>query len=299
MSSRPTGPNVVYRGPGGPTGPSGPGGSGPGAWPRPPRRRRRALGPQLLELLAILLFLFLVYEGVLWFLDRTSPKEVTIPKVVGFKQDEAISVLRSAGLQTEIVAERADEKVAEGIVLVAEPEGGRVVKAGRVIRLTLSSGSRWTKVPDVQSMSLDRAKALIRNAKLTISKESANFDRKVPMGYVIWQNPRPGTRVPRNSGISLMESRGPVPEESPGVEDTGEPKPDHATKRRYEIEFVVPPGPTLQEVKIVVRDEKGDREVYRRNHQVGETIRKTVSGTGTEISVEVYVSGNLAEQHPF
>jgi hypothetical protein len=58
----------------------------------------------------------------------------------------------------------------------------------------------------------------------------------------------------------------------------------------------VPPGASLQEVRIVVKDRKGERDVYTGFHQPGETVARTVSGEGPSITVQVYLSGLLIEE---
>jgi len=286
VTQRPREPSVYYRRP------------ERGA-PGPPRVRRgsRALGPQLLVLFAIILSMVVAYHGGIWLWNRTAPKEVTIPKVVGFKQDEATSVLGAAGLASEVVAEKYDEQVSEGVVIAVDPAPGRLVKVGRQVRLTLSLGSRWSEVPEVRQMSMDRARALVKSAKLLVGKESASFDAKIPIGYVISQHPPPGRKVPRNSEIALTLSRGPELRE--GGESEGVSTPSTTGPRSYNVEFVIPPGPSLQEVRIVVVDANGERELYRGSHQVGETVRQRVRGEGPGVSVQVFLSGFLAEQHNF
>lgn len=285
MTHQPGGSSAYYRGP-------------DRGIPNPPRLRRdaRALGPQMLQFFLTILFMVVAYNGAIWLWNRTSPREVSIPQLVGFKQDEALAVLKSANLQPEVAAEKYDEKTPEGSVLAADPAPGRLVKAGRVVRLTLSLGSRWAKVPDVQQMSVDRARALIRAAKLAVGRESAKYHGKIPIGYVITQQPAPNTRLPRNSEIALIVSRGPQPQE--GAEE-GTTLPTTNGKRSYDVEFVIPPGPSLQEVRIVVTDQSGEHEVYRGSHQVGETVRKRVRGEGPEVVVQIFDSGFLAEQHTF
>ncbi len=269
---------------------------------RPPslprvRRGSRAVGTELLTLGLLILSTVIAYHAGIWLWNRTAPREVTIPKVVGFKQDEATAVLGAAGLQAKVVAEKYDEAVPEGVVIAAEPAPGRLVKAGRQVRLTLSLGSRWSEVPEVRQMSMDRARALVKRAKLVVGKESASFDDKIPIGYVISQHPLPGRKIPRNSEVALTLSRGPEPRE--GGESEGVFTPPTSGPRTYGVEFVIPPGPSLQEVRIVVADANGEREVYRGSHQVGETVRKRVRGEGPEASVQVFLSGFLAEQHNF
>ncbi len=253
-------------------------------WPRR-RRPRRALLPQVVELIALIGFLVLSYHGLLWYWERTAPREITVPKVVGMTELEAGKVLSAAGLRPEVVGRKADEEIPVGSVLAAEPPPGREVKVGRLVRLTLSSGSRWAVVPDVREMSVDRARALLRQENLTVGKETARYDSKVPVGYVVGQAPEPDQRVPRATPVDLLVSKGAPPRIEP-PEGSGE-----GGIRRTEVEYEVPPGANLQEVRIEVQDRRGSRTVYRNIHRPGETVREKVSGEGPQIVVRVYLSG--------
>ena len=267
-----------------------PAGPSIGMWPKV-RRPRRALLPQFLELLAIIAFLVLSYHGLLWYWEQTAPKAGKVPKVVGLTENEATKVLGAAGFRAQVVGRKPDEEIAEGAVLVAEPPPGREVKVGRLVRLTLSSGSRWSVVPDVREMSVDRARALLRKARLSVGTETASYDDRVPIGYVVGHAPKPDQKMPRGTPVDLWVSKGPAPrvEVSDGL-------PAAEGARSTEITFTVPPGAGLQELRIVVRDQRGERTVYRNFHQPGEKVTETVSGEGPAIVVRVYLSGLLVQE---
>ena len=260
-----------------------------GMWPKR-RPSRRPLMLQVLELVAIIAFLMLSYHGLLFYWEKTAPKNVTVPKVVGMTELEATKVLSTAGLRSEVVARKADEEIPPGAVLAAEPPPDREVKVGRLVRLTLSSGSRWAIVPDVREMSVDRARALLRRENLAVGKENASWDGRVPVGYVLGQAPEPDQRVPRSTPVDLVVSKGSAPvvelPERGGAEGL----------RRTRVEYQVPPGANLQEVRIVVQDRRGERTVYRNVHHPGEMVREMVSGEGPGAVVRVYLSGLLVEE---
>jgi len=261
-----------------------------GQWPGR-RRLSRPLAPQLLQLLVIILLLVGGYHLLMWLWVATAPKEVAIPGLIGLTHEEAVKLLQASGLRVEVVAEKPSESVPEKAVLVCDPPPKRKVRVGRVVHLTLSTGSKWAKVPDVRDMSVDRARALIREAKLVVAKEKARYDNKVPIGYVMVQTPEPGKSVLRGSDVELVVSRGP----KPPVEVIGEEQP-RTEARSSDISFVVPPGAELQEVRIVVRDRKGERTVYTGYHKPGETIIRTVFGEGPSITIQVYLSGILVQE---
>ncbi len=261
-----------------------------GMWPR--RRRQRALWPQVLLLTAIIGSLVLSYHALLWYWEKTAPPEVTVPELIAMTELEATKALSAVGLRAEVVARKTDEEITAGCVIAAEPPPGREVKLGRLVRLTVSAGSRWAIVPDVREMSVERARALLRQENLTIGRETARYDDGVPVGYVAAQAPQPEQRVPRGTPVDLFVSKGSAPRIEP-VRDMAGPG-----VRRTEIDYVVPPGASLQEVRIVVQDQRGERTVYRRMHRPGERVRQTVQGEGPGAAVRVYLSGLVVEERP-
>ena len=262
------------------------------AWPAR-RRPQRRLWPQLIEFAAIIAFMVLAYHAILWYWAWTAPREVTIPKVVRMNEQEALTVLSASGLRPEVASRKASEDGPAGAVLSAEPPPGRQVKVGRKVRLTVSSGSRWSVIPDVREMSVDRARALLSQQNLDVGKQLARFHETVPLGYVITQHPDPDKKLPRGTSVDLVVSKGPAPTAEP-IEE--QPKSGVRTTR---VDYEVPSGASLQEVRIVVQDSKGERTVYRSFHRPGEKISETVTGEGPDATLRVYVSGVVQEERPF
>jgi len=269
-------------------------------FPVPPRERdmwpsrrqpRRSLWPQFVELIAIVGFLFLVYHVTMWAWVRTAPKETSVPEIAGLKEREALALLEAAGLRSEVVVRKSSEEVPESGVMKAEPGPGRRVKNGRIVRLTVSTGSVWANIPDVTDMSVDRARALLREAKLVVRRERARYHPKVPVGYVIGQTPGAGEKVRKGTEVDLLVSKGPQPET-----ETVETAPLPEGTRSVSVDLTVPPGASLQEVRIVVEDSSGQREAYRAYHQPGEKVTKEVSGQGPKIVVRVFLSGLLVQE---
>jgi hypothetical protein len=258
-----------------------------GMWPKK-SAPARPLFPQVVELIAIIGFVFIAYHGVFWYWEKSAPREVSVPKIIGMTEAEADKVLAAAGLRSEIVGRKSDEEIPDGSILAADPPAGRQVRVGRLVRLTASTGSRWAIVPDVREMSVDRARALLRQENLEIGKETARYDNEIPVGYVIGHAPSPEQKVPRGTPVDLLVSKGPAPQRvAPEEPDAG--------VHRGEIVYNVPPGANLQEVRIVVSDRNGERTVYRGIHRPGETVKESVSGEGPT-KVRLYLSGLLVEE---
>ena len=262
-------------------------------WPTQRHPEPRLL-PQVFQLVLVVGALIISYHLLVFVWERTAPPEVTVPEIVGLSETEATRLLSAKGLRGEVVTRRWDEKVPEGSVITSHPPGGRRVRLGRVVQLTVSSGSRWAVVPDVGEMSVDRARALLNQAKLNLGNQRAEYDPTVPIGYVIRQAPEPGRKVPRGTDVTLWLSKGPAPDAG----QVNQPERPSGT-RSTDVIYTVPAGADLQEVLIVVHDQSGDHTVYRGYHQPGETIKKRVTGTGDSVAVEVYLSDLLVERREF
>lgn len=259
-------------------------------WPRRPRHRR-SLRPQLVELVLIIAAMLIAYHSLLFIWERTAPAEVEVPEIVGLTEAEAVKLLEAAGLRVEQAPAKHTDEVPDGRVVLSEPPPKRKVKVGRLVRITLSAGSRWATVADVCDMSRDRALALLREAGLSVGREQARYDAKVPLGYVLEQDPAKGEKVRRGSSVDLIISKGPAPP----VEVVEDPSRG-AGVRSADIDLVIPPGASLQEVRITVRDDDGERNAYVGNHGPGERITQTVTGRGGTIRIQVFLSGLLIQE---
>jgi beta-lactam-binding protein with PASTA domain len=170
--------------------------------PRPP-------GPYLWPWL--LLLLLLVVGGLLaaYFLTRDDdnknapPAAVTVPRVAGLKQNEAVQRLNERGLTPEIVAGRS--KFSPGTVFAQDPEAGaRVAQRSRV---TISvSAVTVTGVPNVVGQKTALAVQRLRAAGL--GSQVTSVPAKASAGVVVAETPKAGTSVARNSIISLRVSKG-------------------------------------------------------------------------------------------
>jgi len=261
-----------------------------GMWPERPRRRRPLL-PQVVQLILIIAVMLVAYHVLLLVWERTAPAEVAVPEIVGLTEAEAVKLLESAGLRVEQAPAKHSDETPEGRVVLAEPPPNRKVKVGRLVRITLSAGSQWATVVDVSDMSRDRALALLREAGLSAGREQARYHPTVPVGYVLEQDPAKGEKVRRGSSVDLTISKGPAPP----VEVVEDPSRGVGV-RSADIDLAIPPGASLQEVRIVVRDDDGERTAYVGNHGPGERITQTVTGRGSSIRIQVFLSGLLIQE---
>lgn len=171
-----------------------------------------------------------------------------------------------------------------------------MVKQGRTISLILSAGSAWSKVPNLRGKSEAEAEARLTDVHLVIGKQEQAHHDTVEFGQVIETRPHAGARLKRASKVHLLLSKGPRPGRTPEGEDwlSGQPSQD-TSPRAGEIAVEVPPGPSLQQVKIIVSDNNGQRVVFEEFRSPGEVVHQQIEGEG-RTTVRVYIAGTLARE---
>lgn len=240
----------------------------------------------MMPLVALLGVVYLVLFGLqVW--QGTLPRDTIIPPIEGLKVEQATADLQRAGLNVKVMPEtRSSEDIPANAVIAANPAGGRRVKCGRVVQLTLSSGSAYTTVPLVRELSQGAANERLLKAGLQVAKAEYQFDASIPSDRVIDISPKTGTKVKRLSSVNLILSKGTAqaPVATPGA----------GPKTRSELISVTLPqtGDQTEQVRIDVTDDNGTRTVYQQPHQPGDTVNDTVEGSGP-MTVEVYVDDQL------
>ncbi len=182
----------------------------------PPPRRRSAI---LLPLGAALAFalgigIWIAWQAVGGYLNVP---EVEMPDLVGRTLPQAELIARQAGLAVEVTERAYDPNAPADTVIAQDQPAGRRLKRGRVVGITVSMGSKLVDVPDVTRRPLQEAQLMLEEAGLRAGALQEGHDDLVKPGSVIRQEPPAGSRVPADSQVSLLISRGPNVVEMPGL----------------------------------------------------------------------------------
>ncbi|HAA89275.1 MAG: Serine/threonine-protein kinase Sp [Thermoanaerobacterales bacterium 50_218] len=208
-----------------------------------------------------------------------GPRLVWLPDVRGYPLQEAKAILESSGFKVkDPVSEFYDEKVPAGSVISQVPEGEQKVAEGSQISLIVSKGSppRQVVMPSLLGLTVEQASKTLEDLGLVLGEIKEEESQEYPSGVVCGQEIEPGTVVSSGEVVDIVRSKGP----GPGVK-------------------VLPL--TLKarddgEVKIVVRDQRGERVIYQRFHHSGEEITQDVEVFGTG-EVQVYFQDELVEKY--
>jgi eukaryotic-like serine/threonine-protein kinase len=178
---------------------------GPGYYGEPPRKRRRWVPWLIVALL-------LAAAGVAgWYvfsqlqdqLDASKP--VTVPNVVGLKEQPAVDLIKNAGFQPR-VERSANPDVPKGTVMSQNPHAGARIQKGDEVVLLVSTGPPKTSVPDVVGMDYADAVQALDDANLNAKKHEIFSDK--PAGQVVDQDPAAGRQVVEGTEVVLDVSKG-------------------------------------------------------------------------------------------
>ena len=77
-----------------------------------------------------------------------------------------------------------------------------------VVMPRLIHGIGQVEVPDVRNLTLDQAEQALRPVNLQVSRAGERFDPVLPRGFILSQDPGPGTEVRGNRRVSVIVSLG-------------------------------------------------------------------------------------------
>ncbi|WP_418790478.1 Stk1 family PASTA domain-containing Ser/Thr kinase [Phosphitispora sp. TUW77] len=190
-------------------------------------------------------------------------KYITVPNVARKEKTAAEIEVTNAGFKVSF-SDEFDDEVEEGTVIAQTPAGDTEAKQGSTVKLVISKGPEPepVQVPDIVGISLSDARAKLDEAELTLDPDSSQEEsREYISGYVVRQEPAPGTEVQKGDKVKIVLSTGPGPEE-----------------KTARVDVIMPADGLTHQLKIVVLDVAGERVAYGpAEHNSGEPVSKLVT----------------------
>ena len=138
-----------------------------------------------------------------------GPVLYPVPALAGGTLEAATSALRGAQLAVGKVTEQYDEQRAAGIVLSQDPAAKTQQRGATSVNLVVSKGPTPVPVPNVVGRSKEAAQKALTDLGLSaqIAADTV-FDKQIPAGSVVSQDPAGGTAA-KGSAVTLTVSKGP------------------------------------------------------------------------------------------
>ena len=135
----------------------------------------------------------------------SEKEDVILTDYVGMQRSEVESDPGSKNIKIEWVEEYSSTYAA-GYVYKQSPGGGRTVKEGQTITLTVSLGTKYVTLQDYANMDQDTATQDLKDQGLNVLVVQ-NVDNSVRVGSVIRTDPAAGSTVEAGSTVYLYVSR--------------------------------------------------------------------------------------------
>jgi len=231
--------------------------------------------------------------------------DVVVPDLRGLTLSSAKEILfRSGaiegkgGLRTGYLAYVYLPATEKGKIIAQSPLPGTEVVRGTPVSLLISQG-HWSKsflMPKLVGMKLEDTLQKIKELGLVINQVKEIHKEGAPKGIIIDQSPPDGCWVRASDKVDLVVSKRTdlvVPKDK---KESKEPKPKGAERIHLKlVRFKVPEGFYYKQVRMVVTDDSGKREMYNQKEAPGRTIETLVSITG-RAKISIYVDGELVEE---
>lgn len=205
----------------------------------------------------------------------TGAEEQKVPNIIGYKLDEAETLLKNKGLEVGDIRETFDEKYEENEIVSQNPDGGTRVPSGSKVDVVISKGKEKSSIvmPYLVGLSLAEAETKLKENNLVLGGVTRQESTAYFADRVISQDTTAGVMVEEQTPIKLVVSKGPGPSAQTKI-----------------IEFTLPAQQDNYKVSIKVRDAEGEREVYNQLHEASDTVSVGVTYLGSG-SAEVLLNG--------
>ncbi len=175
-----------------------------------PRKSRAGLAVLITALIVLVLGIgaYAIYQ--LMSPETPVVTKVTVPNVLGYKEDQAQEQLTSRKLQVELKHENGDQDT-EGTITAQKPISGTEVDENATVTITLNDGPKTGTIPndlvgsDVNDVKKALADADFENVKTTPAKSE---DPDTKPGEVIKVSPKEGAKAPLDDEITVTYATG-------------------------------------------------------------------------------------------
>ncbi|MBU1670739.1 MAG: Stk1 family PASTA domain-containing Ser/Thr kinase [Actinobacteria bacterium] len=157
-------------------------------------------------IVVIVVLLLLIGGGVYAIVRSTGG--ISVPDVVGKKQDEARRLLEEQGLTMKVASEVVDTTRAKDVIVSQDPASGAKAEKGTVVEVVVSKGPEMVAVPNLLGLSQSEAQAACEAQGLKLDQVSQSFTAQVEKGKVMAQSPDASTQVPKGSAVNITLSKG-------------------------------------------------------------------------------------------
>ena len=133
---------------------------------------------------------------------------LAVPNVIAQRFEDAKELLELQGLDVVKAGEKNNAQLPFGYVVEQNPRPARLVKMGRRVYLTISSGEREFQMPNLVGLSETNARERLKSYSLLLEDIVYQYSLEEPRNVVMVQSEDPGTMVKVGAPIEITVSLG-------------------------------------------------------------------------------------------
>ncbi len=267
-----------------------------------PRMRRDRQPADVPLFLIILITVFgaaaVTMLGIWVVFNVNKPSQVKVPNIVNQSVTQARDLLRQSKLHLEVVQEQPSEQVPTDDIISSDPPAGERIREGGKVLVTVSSGSKMVRVPNLKGNAVDQARSILKSARLDLDDNiEQQRSRTVDTGLVISQDPSSGRKLEQGGKVKIVVSAGKLTDGNPDEATSNTTPPETTGKSSLYTLRVKLSGldhPVTLRVDLV--DDRGTRTVYEQPHDPNETVELATRGTGAEVVFRIYYDDELVKE---
>lgn len=141
---------------------------------------------------------------------------ISVPDVKGNSYEEACSILKNAGFETDFGGNEYSKDVDDGKVSRTDPEGKSRAAKGSTVKVYISKGKETVDIPSVVGKSENEATSILEAAGFNVSVDY-DYSDKYDEGKVMSQSPNAGQKADKGSTVTIIVSNGSGLVEVPNV----------------------------------------------------------------------------------
>lgn len=205
-----------------------------------------------------------------------------VPDLIGQPMRQAQILLQNSGLTIGEVERKPSLRFEKDAVMATDPPARAVTSKGALIGVTVSEGppaADTTLMPDFIGRLLPEVRRWAQAHQVSVAvRDETNVSRSA--GEILQQVPTADTPVRAGDSLTLVVNSGDISQTPAG------------SRRIY---FEVPPGSSDRDIRVMVIDEAGEKEVYRKAHAPGSRLDLVVQPQG-RARARIFVNGIMAEE---
>lgn len=210
-----------------------------------------------------IVFIILIY--CLYFFYVTAIPTMKVPNLTGLSVDRAQEILDEYGLNSRVAGTYISSEVPKGYLVSTKPPAGRLIKENREIKLFVSKGLSFIRLPDLLGVSDVQAQETLENLALRVSETEHQYSNLYPENYVLSQFPTANNLVSPSSNIRLVISKG-FPVHFWHNQDRFNFFKHNNQLKKIKIRFMVLPEWETQKISIYFQDDDHFQKIYEDMH---------------------------------